>query len=520
MRIIKLLGLVLFLTVFTVNCSGDGDSPNPTPTPEKATVTVNPTVEKALEPGINGEFTITLSKGISTVTKVNFTIGGTATNGEDYQEIETNISIPVNTTKVKIPVVIIDDEITEGTETVVITLTSTDNANVTISTLNKAIVSIEEEEEYVVPLEPSEARSYMVNPNATDETVALFYNLKILSQTQVIVGQQDAFNYFYKAAGGDSDIKKTTGSDPGLLGSDFMFITDDSNNGDTSNWFYQQEQIITSDAVEAYNKGMVNTFCWHFREPYEGKEFYADAIPSENLNKAVSSILPGGENHTYYKEKLQKIAEVTKGMVGADGKLVPIIFRPFHEFDGSWFWWGANYCTPAQYKELWQFTVEYLRDELGVNNMLFAFSPDKNFTTASEYLERYPGDEYVDILGMDNYGDFANQGQSGANTANTKLQVLTNLAKDKMKIVALTETGYRVDATHNPISGLYSTYMYSAVTNNNVEVAYMMFWYNYDDGYYTPVPGESDANDFVNFYNKEETVFQNNLPDLYTLPSN
>ncbi|NLP57741.1 glycosyl hydrolase [Lutibacter sp. B1] len=523
MKKIIVFSLAIALAIFTNSCSSGGNSPEPTPTPEKATVTINPTKDKALEPGVNGEFTITLSKAISTATTVYYKVEGTATNGVDYQEIETNISVPAKSTSVKIPVVVIDDEETEGTETVIITLSDTDNGNVTISTLNKAIVSIEEEEEtvpYVPSIEPGATRSYMVNSNATDETVALFYNLKILSETNnVIIGQQDAFNAFYNDNTGDSDIKKTTGSDPGLLGSDFMFITDDNNDGTSSNWFYQQEEIITGDAIEAYDKGMVNTFCWHFREPYSGDEFYASNINSDDLNKAFQSILPGGENHEYYKQKLQKIAEVTKGMVGSDGKQVPIVFRPFHEFDGSWFWWGANYCTPSEYIELWQFTVEYLRDDLQVDNMLFAFSPDNNFTTASQYLERYPGDEYVDILGMDNYGDFANQGQSGANTANSKLQVLTNLAKEKVKIAALTETGYRVDSNHSPISNLYSTYFYSALTNNNVEVAFMMFWNNNSDGYYTPVPGESDANDFVSFYNKEETLFQNNLPDLYTLPN-
>jgi mannan endo-1,4-beta-mannosidase len=45
-----------------------------------------------------------------------------------------------------------------------------------------------------------------------------------------------------------------------------------------------------------------------------------------------------------------------------NGKLIPIIFRPFHEFDGNWFWWGANYCTAEEYISVYRFTVNYLRD--------------------------------------------------------------------------------------------------------------------------------------------------------------
>src|SRR5680860_78393 len=115
-----------------------------------------------------------------------------------------------------------------------------------------------------------DARLYMVDPDATVETVALFYHLKNLSKTNFVVGQQDAFSSFYGGSTGESDMKKLTGNDPGLLGSDFMFITDDANNGPAANWFFQQEQMIIEHAIEAYNKGMINTFSWHLREPYEG----------------------------------------------------------------------------------------------------------------------------------------------------------------------------------------------------------------------------------------------------------
>ena len=377
--------------------------------------------------------------------------------------------------------------------------------------------SEEPDEGYI--LQPEETASYMVNSNATEETIALFYNLKTLSRTKFIVGQQDAFNSFYNNDSGDSDIKKATGNDPGLLGSDFMFITDDNNDGTSGNWFYQQEQKIISDAIEAYDKGMVNVFCWHFREPYDGDEFYSENIDPTNLNNAFSSIMPGGENHDYYKLKLDKIADVANNLIGSDGKKIPFVFRPFHEFDGSWFWWGQSYCTPQQYKTLWQFTVDYLTDTLGVNNMLFSFAPDNNFNTESEYLSRYPGDSYVDILGMDNYGDFSNQGTTGVTNANNKLQVLTNLAKEKVKIAGLTETGFRVTDQTSPIAGFYSTNMYNAITQNSNQIGFMMFWNNDANGYYTPVPGTSDINNFIEFTNKPKAVLQNELPNMYILPN-
>ncbi len=367
--------------------------------------------------------------------------------------------------------------------------------------------------------EPGETASYMVDPDATSETVALFYNLKINSKTDFLIGQQDAFNAFYTNAGGDSDMKKLTGSDPALLGSDFMFITDDNNNGEANNFFYQQEVQITGDAIEAYNKGMVNIFCWHLREPYEGDEFYTSAMSEFQKANAFKSILPNGINHDYYKQKLQKVAEVAKSLVGSNGTLSPIIFRPFHEFDGDFFWWGAAYSTPEEFKTVWRFTVEYLRDEMDVHNILYAYAPDNSYSTKSAYMSRYPGDEYVDIMGMDNYGDLSPQDGSRIDLANAKLKVVSDLALEHVKIAALSETGYFVDADNQLGSEFYSTNLYNVLTNNNVQVGFMMFWQNSNETYTVPVPGVSGEADFLSFIEKEKTTLLDDLPAMYTMPN-
>ncbi len=367
--------------------------------------------------------------------------------------------------------------------------------------------------------EPGEVRSYVVDPSATDETVALFYHLKNISKTNFAVGQQEAFSAHYQGAGGESDIKKVTGSDPALIGLDFSFITDDSNNGQANNWFYQQEQKIVQDAVDAYNKGMITAFSWHLREPYEGVHFYTSDMTEFQKQNAFKSILPGGANHEYYREKLQKVAEIAANIRGSDGTLSPIIFRPFHEFDGDFFWWGAAFSTPTEFKELWRFTVTYLRDELNAHNILYAFSPDNSYTTRAGYLSRYPGDEYVDILGMDNYGDLLPQDGSGVSRANQKLKVVSELAKEKVKIAAMTETGYFVDHNYPLPANFYSQNLYDVLTGNDVEIGYMMFWQNYENVYTVPVPGVAGEEDFLQFLQKEEPMLLERINDFYSLPS-
>ncbi|MBE8727003.1 glycosyl hydrolase [Flavobacterium hungaricum] len=368
------------------------------------------------------------------------------------------------------------------------------------------------------PLTAANAASYMVDASAAKETVALFYNLKRLAKTKTAIGQQDAFNSFYQDAGGESDIKKNTGFDPAVLGSDFMFITDKNNNEQSNNWFYQQEQKIISDVKAAYAKGIINTFSWHLREPNNEDSFYAADMTAAQKSTAFRSILPGGANNEWYKKKLDKVARVVSNLKGTNGELIPIIFRPFHEFDGSWFWWGADFCTPDEYKKAYQFTVDYLKNTKGVHNILYAFSPDNSYTTETAYLSRYPGDQYVDIIGMDNYGDFNNQGQTGADKANAKLKILSDYAKAKVKIAALTETGYRVTTTTPAITDWFSTLLYSALTKNDIQISYVMFWNNNKDGYYVPNSTAANAADFKTYSSKSKSTLVNGLPKMYEMP--
>lgn len=381
----------------------------------------------------------------------------------------------------------------------------------------------------IVPdvLTTTNVKTYMVDPNATAETVALFYNLKKLGKTKFAIGQQDALNYFYNNDSGTTDIKKATGFDPVILGSDFERITAKENTGIDGNWWYGEQKKIIADTKEAYAKGMVNIFCWHVREPFNENSFYAKDLTATEKTTAFKSILPGGSNHDWYKGKLDKIAAVVANLKGANGELIPIIFRPFHEFDGNWFWWGASYCTPDDYKIAFKFTVDYLKNTKGLHNILYSFSPDNSYTTESGYLSRYPGDSYVDVLGMDNYGDLASgRGQTGSDLANNKLKYMSEYAISKVKIAAMTETGWQVTTTTAPVSGWFSNYLYNTLTANNIQISFVMFWNNgnYKDtgsaksNYYVPVPGTSNVSDFAGFATKPKAALLNSIPKMYVLP--
>lgn len=132
-----------------------------------------------------------------------------------------------------------------------------------------------------------------------------------------------------------------------------------------------------------------------------GGDFYWSTNPYPDSN-VIKSMLPGGINHAAFKSQLDNIALFLHNLKGDKGESIPVIFRPWHEHNGSWFWWGYLHCTVEEYKQLWQLERNYLVNEKKDKNIVFAYSPDK-FVTKTKYLERYPGDTYIDIFGFDNY---------------------------------------------------------------------------------------------------------------------
>jgi mannan endo-1,4-beta-mannosidase len=372
-----------------------------------------------------------------------------------------------------------------------------------------------------VPSEPvpdlATARSWLVDKNATEQTAALFYHLKRVSKTNILFGHQDDTKrgvtnattqwaneeHLSPVPRDKSDVKEVTGAYPALYGHDFIHIANFADGG----WYDYEAKIARELTIDAYNRGGVNTYAWHYANPVSKGSFYWSDSPTE----AVSKILPGGSHHDVYKQSLKEIADFAKSLIGADGKLVPIIFRPFHEFDGDWFWWGRSHTTAENYKALYQFTVTHLRDALGVRNFLYAWSPDRGFNSESALMERYPGDAYVDIVGMDNYWDL----RSGTATsiAAAKLKIISDYAKQKNKVAALTETGLQNVTQAN----WYTQMLLKVLQEHRLELGYVMVWANTKDAYWTPYKGHPAEADFISFKNNNYLLLGDRLPKMYEL---
>ncbi|WP_375418278.1 glycoside hydrolase family 26 protein [uncultured Hymenobacter sp.] len=361
--------------------------------------------------------------------------------------------------------------------------------------------SVRAEQRFPYPLK-------VVDKRATYQTKAVFYNLRNSMGKRILFGQQDATQYGigWRDEPDRSDVKSVSGSHPALYGWDVAELVNARRRGRPANdsVLVRHRQLV----IDAYERGGFNTFCWHMDNFVTGRNFY------DTTGVVVKAILPGGAQHAAYVSALDVITDYFNNLRAADGTLVPVIFRPFHEHTGSWFWWGKRHCTREEFVQLWQFTVRYLRDKKQVHNLLFAYSPDR-VPDMAEYFERYPGDEYVDVLGFDDYSDFDKI--TTPNKGVATLAAIVGEAGRRGKIAALTEAGLeKITAPAWFNDNLLGQIKADPQAR---QIAYLMVWRNAHLGhFYAPYPGHASVPGFLEFQADSLTVFEQDHPRLYTVP--
>ncbi len=345
------------------------------------------------------------------------------------------------------------------------------------------------------------------DPAATAQTKLLLANLHRLVGRGVMFGHQDDMAYgidqgkMWKGDANRSDVKSVAGAYPAVFGWELGHLELDSARNLDGVPFARIRGYIQQD----YAQGSVVTISWHLNNPHNGKTAWDTA-------RTVQYILPGGPDHARYVGYLDRVAAFLGSLKGAKGEAIPVIFRPFHEHTGSWFWWGQKECTAAEFKAIWQFTVGYLRDQKKLHNLLIAYSAS-DFATEADYLERYPGDAYADVLGFDDYcGPDPAQFKAGMDR---KLGLLVSISRAHHKLPALTEVGY--DGVPDP--GWWTQTLLPLLEKH--PVSYALTWRNGDPvHFFAPYPGQASAADFKKFFQSKSTIFNSRLGPLhlYTQP--
>jgi mannan endo-1,4-beta-mannosidase len=338
---------------------------------------------------------------------------------------------------------------------------------------------------------------------ATKETTNLYNNLKKLASKGFMFGHQDdlAYGVNWKYESGRSDVKDAAGDYPAVYGWELGGLELDQAKDLDGVPFETMKQFIQ----QGYERGGVITISWHAYSPLGDKKNAWDTT-----HGTVATILPGAVNHQLYRSWLDKVAAFLQSLKGKKGEAIPVLFRPFHELTGSWFWWGQRQCTPEEFKALWRFTYQYMHNEKKLNNLLWVYNTSGDFKTAEEFMERYPGDDVVDMLSFDTYqyGDNS-QSNSFAEKTNRLLSIVQAIADKKNKLTALAETGYEAI----PQANWWTDVLLKAIGEN--KISYVLVWRNHGYSeymkkmhYYAPYKGQTSAADFQKFYQHEKTFFE------------
>ncbi|QCR22125.1 glycoside hydrolase family 26 protein [Pontibacter sp. SGAir0037] len=344
---------------------------------------------------------------------------------------------------------------------------------------------------------PLVAQQKPVNPKATSETKHLYKNLQSLSQKGIMFGHQDALAYGMGWAYQEnrSDVKEVAGEFPAVVGWDLGYLELGSPVNLDSVPFDKMRTYVQ----QVYAMGGLNTFSWHLNNPLDPTKTSWD-----KMDATIQHLFRNPEAMQRYEGWLDKLATFLLSLKGPKGELIPVVFRPLHEHTGSWFWWGREHCSPEEYKQFWQHTVHYLRKKK-VNNVLYAYSTDR-FTSREDYLERYPGDNYVDIVGFDIYHrlpedttQYAEINQAFVADARCMVETLRAIGQEKKKVWVLSETGLET----LPVADWWTNILYPVV--KEAGLAYVLVWRNgRPDHYYAPYPGQKSAEDFKKFASKPD----------------
>jgi len=337
---------------------------------------------------------------------------------------------------------------------------------------------------------------YPVSPMASVQTINVLNHLSaIAASDQFAFGQEFPLSFQLNELSYDlntSDCKDVSGDHPAVFGIDPHYI------------LYRtpaQRQLHIDEAKKAYENGAIVTFDFHQRSPAD-KKIYYDEITTETDKSLMYDVVNdlNGAREWYFSE-MDEILDIIDNELG-----FTVTFRLLHEMNGNWFWWGTrteNHSAEL-YVALYRMTVDYLNDRTG--NILFAWSP--NVTLDQSY---YPGDDYVDVVGIDYYIPSRDQLKDA-------LIDLTNFAELHNKVAAFTETGEQQYHSSNP--DFWTDNILSVIEEGGEEIklAWVLAWFNApwdssQDNLFIPnvQSPQNVKDDFVEFKNSERSLFMEDI---------
>lgn len=216
------------------------------------------------------------------------------------------------------------------------------------------------------------------NPDATPEAKTL-YDLLYCANEELGV----AFSAQQESTWMGSDdyefsyIFEKTGKYPAIRGFDYM---NDDFDG------------VNKRAIKWHKAGGFVTICWHCGSDFSGE--WKDCMNDE-VDDWEKMLTEGTLQYYNMLSGMDKAAAALKELCDLN---IPVLWRPFHEFDGDWFWWSKG--GSENFKKLWQIMYERFTEHWELDNLIWVLGYSHK---AKENKKWYPGDGYCDIIGADTY---------------------------------------------------------------------------------------------------------------------
>jgi mannan endo-1,4-beta-mannosidase len=242
-----------------------------------------------------------------------------------------------------------------------------------------------------------------VTPQASPEAAALLQLLYDISGKYTLTGQH---NFPNTKSRNSQFASKYIGKTPVIFGSDWGH----AKAGDSDSYLARPD--IVQEAIRQHRLGAIVALCWHAVPPTADEPITFRQMPGSDpkmlksvqgklLDEQFKDVLtPGTPLYNHWCAQVDEIAVFLKQLEDAH---VPVLWRPYHEMNGDWFWWGGRtgqYSTIALYKQLFDRLVNHHH----LTNLVWVWSMDRPSTPERAHALFFPGTEFVDVLALDVYG--------------------------------------------------------------------------------------------------------------------
>ena len=247
----------------------------------------------------------------------------------------------------------------------------------------------------VVTAQTAQPSALPVNPDATPEAKMLLKKIDQISGKYTLTGQHNFPNDLSRWSDRIYDL---TGKFPAIFGSDFGF------SGGQDKDSVEGRPAMIAEAIRQYRNGAVIALTWHEVRPIDDEPVtFRDSVQGHLTDFEWNELLtPGTDIYNRWVEQVDVIAGYLEQLQAAG---VPVLFRPYHEMNGNWFWWGGRpdeHGSAALYRQLFARFVGVHH----LNNLIWVWNVNSPGGNAGPIEAYYPGPQYADIVTMDIYGKF------------------------------------------------------------------------------------------------------------------